>query len=287
MVMKRNAKRALFFFAASIAVAISSFLCAPALFAESGKASLTADRIEFDPRTNLIKARGNVHMTRPDGALSGDFGTGTTDGRSFEMTGNVRGRFEKEDLDIACGYIKLSTDGSVPPKRTIIASGDARLTRGDDEIASDRISWELDSEAYRASGNVLGSYEHYSIDSDTVSRSGEKFSATNIRKYSDKKRDFVLSAARADGVLDRLGEVVELLAEGGVVMDAPDEKGNMVRITGDKGLFSVARGTLVISGNSMIDQPGRNLHAESIVYHLDTERIEALGRPSLIMDIPD
>lgn len=254
------------------------------------QASLTADRLEYNPQTNRVDARGNVHLSRPDGEINGDYGTGTTDGRSFQIIGNVIGHFATEGVDVVCDFIRLDSEGTAPVRRVVTASGDVELVRGErgeDRVKAQLISWELDRDIYRASGNVLGNYIHYTIDADAISRDGAQFSATEIRRYHDKERDVTMSASRANGTLDAGGAIAELIAEGRVVLDTPDEKGTISRITGDKGVFSVARGTLVISGNAMVNQAGRNLHAESIVYHLDSERIEAIGRPSLVIDIPN
>ena len=265
----------------------------PAYTAEEAvgnKASLTADRLDYNPQTNRIDARGNVHMTRPDGELFGDSGTGTTDGRHFQLDGNVKGHFTNEGLDIVCAHIILVTEGTNPARRIITASGDVELTRreqGEDRITAQVVSWEPDRDVYRAAGDVIGNYIRYYVDADEVSRDGERFAAREIRRYHDRERNVTMSASRASGTLDPGGEIAELVAEGRVVLDTPDEKGTISRITGDKGVFSVARGTLVISGNAMANQSGRNLHAESIVYHLDSERIEAIGRPSLVIDIPN
>ena len=293
MQRKKDPKRTLFFIAA-LAAAIIPLFGGQILLAATGgtgeareKASLTADRLDYNPQTNRINARGNVHMTRPDGELFGDQGTGTTDGRSFLMTGNVKGHFTNEKVDIACDQIALRTEGSNPARRVITASGDVELTRAEDRITSQAVSWELDRNVYRAAGNVIGNYTRYYIDADEVSRNGDQFAARGIRRYNDKERGVKMSATRANGKLGPNGDILELVAEGNVVLDTPDNRGAISRITGDKGVFSVARGTLVISGNAMVNQSGRNLHAESIVYHLDNERVEAIGRPSLVIDIPE
>ena len=289
----RDSRRTLFLTAALIFTMLavpSGALAAEGAGGGAGKASLTADRLDYNPQTNRIDARGNVHMTRPDGELFGDSGTGTTDGRRFQLDGNVKGHFSNEGLDIICAHIVLVTEGTNPARRTITASGDVELTRreqGEDKITAQVVSWELDRDVYRAMGDVIGNYTRYYVDADEVSRDGERFAARGIRRYNDRERNVTMSASRASGTLGPDGAIRELVAEGNVVLNTPDEKGTISRITGDKGVFSVARGTLVISGNAMANQSGRNLHAESIVYHLDSERIEAIGRPSLVIDIPN
>lgn len=252
--------------------------------AQESTASLTADAMNYDPTTGEIEAAGNVHFQRPDGELFGDRGRGKENGRNFEMHGNVRGSFEAESLDIVCESIGLSSEGE-PPVRKIAASGDVVLTHSGDRLSAQAVRWEMDRENYRAQGNVLGSFAQYSIDADEIARNGEQFWAQNIRNYEDRNRRITLRAQKASGLVKN-GEVTELITEGRVSTTMPDNQGIMARITGDKGVFSLARGTIVISGNAIVTQGDRRLNAGSIVYHLDTGRIDALGSPRLIFDLP-
>ena len=268
------------------ALLLLALLCAPAWAAATGSANLTADTMQYNPDTGEIHARGDVHLFRPDGELFGDTGQGNANGRDFEMRGNVRGTFTEDDLDIVCAYICLSSEGTDPVRRTITASGDVVLTRDEDRITASYLSWSMDREGYTARGDVLGNFRFYHIDADEAARDGDDFSARGVRRYEDHERNMTLQANRVNGKLAE-GRVAELIADGNVVMDSPDDTGKMTRVTGNRGVFSVARGTIVISGNAIVTQDGRRLHAGSIVYHLDTGRIEALERPSLVIEMAE
>lgn len=250
---------------------------------DDNRANLTAESMHYDPETGDIRARGNVHLSRADGELFGDRGIGSTNGMNFEMQGNVRGSFKRENLDIVCEAISLQTDRN-PTRRKIVANGNVVLTQNKDKISSQTLVWEMDRVSYKATGAVIGTFAQYFIDADEIGRNEGKFWAARVRKYHDRSRNLTLSAAKANGVI-RNDEVVELLVEGNVVMDSPDDKGKMSRITGDKGLFSVERGTIVISGNAAVLQEGRKLHATNIVYDLETGRVDAIGSSSLTIDI--
>lgn len=259
------------------------FLCISACICSAEEVTLTADSLSYDPTTRSITAIKDVHFKHLDGELFGDKGTGYTDGRDFEMRGNVKGIFKKESLNINCYHLKLQTDTINKKKRRVTASGGVKLTQNKDNLAADTVTWLIESDNYKASGNVIANFTSHFIDSDEAGRDGEKFWAKGIRKYEDHSRRFSMSADRASGLISK-ADVVELTAVGDLVLRMTDEKGKVTRVTGDKGVFSRSRGTVVISGNATAYQEGRTLIAESVIYRLDDKRIEALGRPKMILD---
>ena len=271
------------FFAVAFVVLLLAF-CAPAGF--TAEVSLKADSMQYDPAMRLIRAEGNVHFIREDGELFGDRGYGTTDGTDFVLEGAVHGSFRTENATISCKYMKLTTDASAQRRRRVLASGDVALTRGNDKLNSRTLSWEIGSESSRAEGRVLGHFASHAIDADLVARNGEQFWGKGVRRYEDRSRKLTLSADNLRGLIKK-DKVTELEVSGDLVMNMPDKDGNMIRITGDKGVFSEARGTIVVSGNAVAEQEGRRVQAESLVMRLDTRRIEALGKPSLTFDMKE
>jgi lipopolysaccharide export system protein LptA len=275
------------FFVLFILILSTAILAASAVsLLAAGNAELQADSMNYDPKSRSIVASGNVRFRSPEGEISADRGIGYTDGTAFEMEGNARGRFKAQSLDIACDFIMLERTAS-PDRRIITASGGVKLSRDGGTLAADEVVWELGSENYSASGKVLLDFGNYLVDSDEASRDGDRFHALNIRRYEDRLRRITITAMEADGMMER-GDMTELIADGGVVMDVAGEGDAHTRITGDKGVFSRDRGTLVISGGAFASQKGRNLRAASIVYHLDSGRVEALGdRPSIAFEMSD
>ncbi len=255
-------------------------------YAATGTANLTANTMRYDPESGEIRVQGDVHLSRSDCELFGDTGLGNANGRDFEVQGNVRGTFidDGNSVDIVCAFIRLSNEQTTPVRRMITASGDVVLTRNEDRITASYLSWSMDREDYTARGDVIGNFERYYIDTDELVRVGDDFSARNVRRYEDHERTMSLQADRVNGRLSS-GRVAELIADGNVVVDSPDETGKMARVTGNRGVYSFARGTIVISGNAIVEQDARRLHAGNIVYHLDSGRVEALDRPSLEIEI--
>ena len=276
MIVKKTEK----FFISLLSAAILAVSAVSLLAA--GNATLQADSMNYDPKSRSIVATGNVRFTSPEGEISADRGIGYTDGSSFEMEGNARGRFTAQSLDITCDSIMLER---ISERRVITASGNAMLSGGEGTLAADRIVWELGTENYSASGRVLLDFGNYFVDSDEASRDGDRFHALNVRRYEDRSRKMTITAAEADGLIKN-GDIVELIAGGGIVMNVAGEGGAYTRITGSKGVFSEDRGTLVISGGAFASQEGRNLRAANIVYHLAGGRVEALGdRPSIAFEM--
>jgi lipopolysaccharide assembly outer membrane protein LptD (OstA) len=275
----KKTKKILVFLLSTAILAASCVLAAAA-----GNAVLEADSMNYDPKSRSVTAEGNVRFSSPDGEVSGDRGIGYTDGGTFEMEGSVKGRFAAHSMDITCDFIMLERDAG---KRIITARGSVRLARDDGTIAADEIEWELESDNYSAKGSVSIDFGNYAVESGEASRGGNRFSARNVRRYEDRARRMIITAGEANGLIEK-GDIVELIAEGGVVMNIAEVRGASTRITGNRGIFSRDRGTLVISGGAFASQEGRSVRAANIVYYLDSGRVEALGdRPSIAFETSD
>jgi lipopolysaccharide export system protein LptA len=257
-------------------------VCAAAVIA-ADEATLVADGMRYDPSTEVITAAGNVHITNPDGEVFGDAGSGSTNGSYFEIRGSVRGHYRSKGGGVVNFSCAEATVAGPDNARVVTASGGVKLTRGKDSLSARVVVWNTGNVNYSATGDVLGEFEAYSIDADAVSRDLDRFSASTIRKFYERGSKITMSASRADGVLkDKV--VSELIAEDNVVVTMPDKDGVMTRATGGKGIYSLARGTVVLSGRATVTQAGRVLHSNNIVYFMDTGHIDAQGNPSLTFE---
>jgi len=253
-------------------------------FAADNIATLVADSMRYDPNTNLITAEGNVHITNLDGEVFGDFGSGYTDLNNIEMHGRVRGHFKDRDggvINFSCMSVEIT--GRDNSNRIITGTGDVNLSKGNDTLSANEVVWHSGVQRYNASGEVLGEFAAYSIDADDVSRDEDVFSARNVRRFFERTRNITMSASRVDGILNG-DEIAEMNAGGGVVITMPDSNGVMTRATGARGIYSVARGTVVLSGGATVTQTGRVLNSDEIVYFLDTGQFTAQGNPSLVFE---
>jgi lipopolysaccharide transport protein LptA len=266
-----------------IAIFVLAATCAAAATL-ADEATLVADSMRYDPNTETIAATGNVHITNPDGEIFGDAGSGSTKGDDFEIRGNVKGHYKDKDggiVNFSCAAARVV--GPDNTSRVITASGDVKLSKGKDNLSASVVVWHTGIEKYSAEGNVIGNFEAYSIDADIASRDVEQFSATAVRKFYDNNRKTTMSASRVDGTIKN-NEFTEMIAEGNVVVTMPDREGVMTRATGNKGIYSLDKGTVVLNGNASIRQTGRVLHSGSVVYFLDTGHIDAQGNPSVTFE---
>ncbi|HOO63485.1 MAG TPA: hypothetical protein PK364_06150, partial [Synergistaceae bacterium] len=107
-----------------------------------------------------------------------------------------------------------------------------------------------------------------------------------MQRFEDAREGVRLGAPVLEGRLE--GEdVTEVIASGGVVMETLGSRGTPVRITGEKCIYSLARGTLVISGGAFAKQGDRTVKAENLVFRLATRVIEAKGKPQLVFTVGD
>jgi lipopolysaccharide export system protein LptA len=251
----------------------------------AGEAVLTAGSLSYDSKTGWVAASGDVHFTSPDGELFSDRGGGDVNGKVFTANGNVRGSFKRESIEITCDAMSLSNTGGPEPVRRITASGDVVMTRRGDRLTAQSVTWDIGENNYKAKGSVLGTFEEFSIDSDLAARSGDQFWASGVREYTDRSRGVRLSSKSANGIFDG-AKIVEMITDGNVSIDMLDNKGVTSTVTGDKGVYSLARGTIVVTGNAVVVRGDQRLKASSVVYHLGSGRVEALGQPTLTFGTP-
>jgi len=130
---------------------------------------------------------------------------------------------------------------------------------------------------YIAEGMVNGLLGNLHLDVDKFYMKGTEFSAVNVHRIEDREQQIALSAHRVDGTIAG-GILTTFTAQGRVWLDGqPRAGGGAVDIRGDKAVYSVERGSVVVSGNVHATQQGRVLTAGSIVYFPDANRIDAYG----------
>ena len=265
------------------AVLLGLLILSTAVLAET-EVNLRADAMRYDPNTRKVVATGNVHLVREGGELFAKQGEGEISGGRFKLTGGVSGRFPEENLTLKTDTLVFINSAD---KRILQAVGNVQVTRSSDRLTASEITWRLGKiPQYLARGDVEGKFEKHEIDADEVGRDRDIFWGKKVRRYEDKKQGFRLSAQKVNGNIE--GEdVTELIAQGALVMRVTGKTGKPIHITGQKGVYSKDRGTVVISGGARAVQESRIVEAENLVLHLDTTRIEALGSPKITFPVKD
>lgn len=267
-----------------LSVAVLLLFCSSntTLFAAPVEGTMSADTINYNVNTKKISAVGNVIIKRAGAILWGDKGEGNMEASEFTLQGNVKGTFPAENTDLTSDNVKWT--GSKTPGSDGIAeaTGKVHLTRGTKEkIDADYVLWELGTKNYTAKGNVDVKTENNILIADEAEQINDKFRGKNVKRYEDIKQKLVVSANSVDGTTVN-EEVSELLAVGNVVMDFVDKEGLKSKVTGEKGVYSKAKATFVISGNAKaVRSDGKTVSADSIVVHEDTNNIEAVGNSKI------
>ncbi len=263
--------------------------------------TLTADLVRFDPKTKIVTADGNVRINRTDAKLRGDWGQGLTETSEFRLEGNVKGSFDKEGLKIQCEELLYKGRDA---DRVIEAKGNVDLKRGADFLLAGTVRWVVQTEDYSAHDKVFAHFGNYEIEAQSVVRKGQDILAEKVSRYQDlvsgnrisgdefkgfieRKSGPAQNAKNKKGVSDVVGEeVTEMTVKGNVVIWVREGE-RPTRVRGDNAVYSKERGTIVVSGNAVAEQTGRVVRAGSLVLHLDSNRIEAMGRPEIVFDIKE
>lgn len=248
----------------------------------SGKVTLTAASLRYDPESQRIVAEGSVTIKRGEGRMTADRGEGRSDGSLFILSGNVTAAFPEERLDLACGYLTYRTRDN-----WLFASGDVSISSGNDRLGAEVVKYRLgDPVAYEARGDVDILWEGRSVEAESAWREGNDFRARDVRRFEDPGERISLVAPMVSGHVEE-GVLAEVTAEGGVLVEVAGRDGKPVRIRGAKGFYSIRKGSVVVTGDASAVQAGRTVSAQSLVMNLATRRIEALGKPQLTFPVGD
>ncbi|MEG1824098.1 MAG: hypothetical protein RR501_04895 [Cloacibacillus sp.] len=286
--------------AAALLLAAICALTASAVFAAvqpvPGKtqSTLSADDIQYNVNTNEAHAKGNVIVKREGSTLTGAEAHGNTEKEIMTISGGVSGDFPEKGVKLVADSATWTGDKTKKTDGTVEAFGKVLLTRAPkDRLNADYVLWQLGTEDYKARGSVDGVFENRALKAAEATRTGNKFWARDVKRYEDMIQKFVLSAKTLDGVLvkdEKTGQetLQEMTADKNVVFDYVDKEGLKTRVTGDKALYSKARGTIVVSGNSKaVRSDGKVVTADTMVMHEDTRNIEAKGNSKITFIVDD
>lgn len=114
---------------------------------------------------------------------------------------------------------------------------------------------------------------------------GQHLTARSVKKFKDSVRKITMRSSLMVGSL-RGKEFSDLVATGDVVADAVLSGGESTRMTGSKAVYSKSRDTLIFSGSASATQKNRKITAETFIIHIESGRIEAIGNPRMVVDLP-
>ena len=210
------------------------------------QAQLSAERMFFEAESGDFTASGNVVIQADGVTFIAPHGTGNVKNKEVHFSDGitVSGDWRGDWLDLSAGNVSFFF-GQTP--------------------------------TYIAEGMVKGILGKLYLDVDKFYMKGADFSAINVRRFEDHELDVAFGAKSVKGVVEG-GTVTTFTADGNVWLNGrPNSGGDAVDIRGDKAVYSVERGSVVMSGNVRAVQKGRTLTAGSLVYFPDNNRIDAYG----------
>lgn len=211
---------------ASIAaiVLVSGLLSGTAL-ASGSNFSVKADVIEYDMQSGDGTAKGNVVLTQDDGtatAANAEFNSKTKSGR---LTGGVVA--DRADSHLVCAtFVMHNEDYSS-------AIGDARLTKGDKTLTSDRVDYYKEREY----AETIGSWARLSmtdgsvLDAVKITYDGKAglANATGGTEISSPPRNLTASADSAVYETNNSG-YIELIGNARATQDGNTIEGDRLRL---------------------------------------------------------
>jgi lipopolysaccharide assembly outer membrane protein LptD (OstA) len=210
------------------------------------EARLSADRMRFDSQTGDFLATGNVLIQAGGLVVAAPRGVGNARNKEVYFSEGIvaSGDWRGDWIDLTAGTIELHFDQPL---------------------------------ACTAEGEVRGDVGKISIDADKLYMKGPDISARNVRRLEDREAGIAFGAddvagTLMDGVLTALTAKKKVWLQG-----RPGQGGDMADIRGDMAVYSVERGSVVLSGNVRAVQKGRTLTAQSLVYFPASNRVEAIG----------
>ena len=223
------------------------------------KATLSANRMRFDSQTGDFLADGDVKITAGELNVNAPVGTGNVDRRevNFERGITAKGKWMGDKVDIKAGRLLLSF-ADIP---------NCRFQNG---VKGGVGTMYLDADRLTLTG--LGG-----VDKPSGNDRQTKFWLMNARTLEDRSRGITFGAGSVEGSL-RNGELHDMTAKKGVWLKGrPNSQEAPVSLKGDNALYSVERGSVVVSGHVVAIQGGRTLRSDSVVYFPDQNRVEAIG----------
>lgn len=223
------------------------------------QATLSANRMRFDAETGDFLAEGNVIITAGDLKLSAPEGSGNADKRiiHFDKGITASGKWYGDKVSLKSGKVSLSFQ-------------DIPSCKFQNGVKGSMGTMNLDAAGLTITGRG-------GIDEPSGKDTQTKFWITKARNIEDTSRGLSFGAESIEGLL-RAGDLHELTAKKNVWLKGrPKSQEDPVSIKGDNALYSLARGSVVVSGHVVAVQGGRTLRSDSVVYFPDQNRVEALG----------
>lgn len=121
-----------------MAALVGCLMLSGVLHAADQSVELSADVLEYDASTGLVKATGSVRMHQGEAVVTGQSAEYNNKTQEGKVTGGVT--LHKEDMNMTCAEVR--TDGA----SRVVADGDVVVTKGDSVLAGPRADYDMERE---------------------------------------------------------------------------------------------------------------------------------------------
>lgn len=132
-------------YAALLAVAVLGGIAGAAAAASQPAVSVMADAMQYDGKTQIATATGNVVIVRDQATMTGDKAVYNLKTAEADMDGNVT--VQQPDMHLTAAKLHSTN------KNYVIATGDVRGIYGDKKLNGDQVEYYLDQDYGIVTGN--------------------------------------------------------------------------------------------------------------------------------------
>lgn len=277
-------------FIAAAALLLLSFAAVPAISADDQQGTLEADNIDYNVNTKKAHAVGNVVIKHKGATMYGSTADGFIEKQDFTVQGAVRGLFPEQKATLKADKVKWNNSNTEKKNGSnglVEAFGKVYITHEPaDRLNSDYARWQTETNNYYARGSVDGVYGPHALKSSEAGRENDRFWAVNVKRYEDRERRIVMSAARVDGTLVQ-NAVKTVTAVGNVIIDYIDKDGLKTHLTGGKAVYVAGdapqQGVITVTEDARaVRSDGKRVAADKLVMHEVTKNIEAVGHSKIM-----
>ncbi len=130
---------------AAVLMGLLSLPAAGLLAADNPSVSVTADRLEYNGKTQVATAKGNVVIVRDQATMSGDTAVYNLKTSEADMEGNVS--VQQPDMQLHAAKLHSTN------RNYVIATGTVRGVYGDKKVNGDQVEYYLDKDYGIVTGN--------------------------------------------------------------------------------------------------------------------------------------
>lgn len=203
-------KTAAYTCAALLTVAVLAVPVTVSTAATQSAVSVTADKLQYDGKTQIATAQGNVIITRDQATMTGATALYNLKTAEADLDGGVT--VEQPDMHVTAQKLHSTN------KNYVVATGDARGIYGDKKLNGDQVEYYLDEDHGIVSGNGYMEAQGSQMWADHIDAWTKKISAVgtgnvhiespkdNLTAYAERA-EYMQTPGVNDGIINLFDNV--------------------------------------------------------------------------------